>query len=103
MRRALYAWILLPAIVSAQPPPPPKQPDDAQAVDALTAPLGTLAHKSVAAIFETWNSSHTRARAAIAAQTNVFRARKEPVPPVVHYAAAIVMMQIGAYAAPDVD
>jgi hypothetical protein len=100
--RALLVSCVFASSVFAQPPVP-KPPEPPAAEDSLTAPLGSPAHKSVKAIFETWNTSHTRARAAITAQTNVYRARKEPAPPVVHYAAAIVMMQIGAYAAPDVE
>jgi hypothetical protein len=87
----------------ASQPPPPKPPEPADNVDPLTARLGTPEHKAVSAIFETWNSSHTRARAAIRMQTDGFRNRKQQTPPVVHYAAALVMMQIGAYAAPDVE
>jgi hypothetical protein len=82
-----------------QPPiPEPPQPGD-----SLTAKVGSPEHKAISAIFETWNSTHTRARAAIKMQTDRYRAKKEPVPPVVHYAAALVMMQIGAHAAPDVE
>jgi len=84
---------------SSQPPPPePPQP-----ADSLTARVGSPEHKAIEAIFETWNSTHTRARAAIKLQTDRYRARKEQVPPVVQYAAALVMMQIGAHAAPDVE
>jgi hypothetical protein len=87
------AW----ACATPQPPEPP------QPADSLTAKLGTPEHKAVTAIFEAWNTTHTRARAAIKTQTDRYRSKKEQVPPVVHYAAALVMMQIGAYAAPDVE
>src|SRR4051812_13460310 len=91
------AATLMHSVTNAQPPEPP------QPVDTLTARLGTPEHKAVTAIFEAWNSTHTRARAAIKTQTDRYRAKKEQVPPVVQYAGALVMMQIGAYAAPDVE
>ena len=79
--------------------PPESQPD----ADPLSVQVGTPEYKAVAAIFETWNTSLTRARAAIKLQTDGFRNRKGQVPPVVHYAGALVLMQIGANAAPDVE
>jgi hypothetical protein len=72
-------------------------------VDPLTPKPGTAEEAAVRAILDAWNTSHTRARAAIKMQTDRYRSRKEQPPPVVHYAAAILMMQIGAHAAPDVD
>src|SRR4051812_7207030 len=98
LRAALaFAVAFVPSASIAQPPEPP------QAADTLTAKLGTPEHKAVAAIFEAWNSSHTRARPAIKTAPDRYRAKKKQVPPVVYYAGALVMMQIGAYAAPDVE
>lgn len=81
----------------------PPKPEPPQPGDSLTAKVGSPEYKAISAIFETWNSTHTRARAAIKMQTDRYRAKREPVPAVVHYAAALVMMQIGAHAAPDVE
>src|SRR5262245_31709321 len=94
---AIVAALVVSSTPSAQPPEPP------QPAEMLTAKLGTPENKAVAAIFEAWNSTHTRARAAIKTATDRYRAKKEQVPPVVYYAGALVMMQIGAYAAPDVE
>jgi hypothetical protein len=104
LRSCLATIVIVVVTVSGvSQPPPPKPPEPSEPGDPLTAKLGSPEHKAVTAIFETWNSSHTRARAAIRMQTDGFRNRKQQTPPVVHYAAALVMMQIGAYAAPDVE
>jgi len=106
-RLAMLLIVSLPAAVlglaSAQPPPKSEVQEKEASGESLTARVGTPEHKAITAIFETWNTTHTRARAAIRLQQDRFRAQKTPVPPVVHYAAALVMMQIGAHAAPDVE
>ena len=55
----------------------PQPPEAPQPVDTLTARVGTPENKAVTAIFEAWNSTHTRARRPSRPQTDRYRAKKD--------------------------
>ncbi|HVJ81637.1 MAG TPA: hypothetical protein VNC50_11250, partial [Planctomycetia bacterium] len=77
------------------PPPEPVAPTSG---DELTPKHGTAEYAAVQVIFEQWNIAQPKIASAYSSQVAAYKRAGVPTPPVVHYAAAVALMQIGGVA-----